>query len=74
MKNNKWSQGRNRGMTLIETMTACVILTILMTVLIQGVLAASNWFAESNRIKQNGDKVANHIEGVSDETVSINTL
>lgn len=60
----------NKGMTLIETMVACVILTILMTVLIQGILAASNWFAESNRIKDTGETVANRVEGADDGTVT----
>lgn len=59
-----------RGMTLVETMAACVILTILMTILIQGVLAASDWFAESSRIKDNGETVANSMEGQENSKVS----
>ena len=48
----------NRGLTLIETLTASLLITILMTMLIRGVLTASNWYAESEVTKMQGEAVA----------------
>ena len=60
----------NRGLTLIETLTASLLITILMTMLIRGVLTASNWYAESEVTKMQGEAVANNIEGRADGAVT----
>lgn len=60
-----------KGFTLVEVLAACVVLTILMTVLIKGVLTAGSWFAESERIKREGEITANRVEGGYDASVSV---
>lgn len=61
----------NKGMTLMETIIACVLMTILMAMLTKGIMAASNWFAESEMIKRNGEIVSNRIEGKDDDFVNM---
>ena len=59
----------NKGFTLTEVLAACVILTLVLTLLIKGVLAAGNWFAESEAIKNQGEIAANRVEGSENEDV-----
>lgn len=60
----------NKGFTLTEVLAACVILTLVLTLLVKGVLAAGNWFAESETIKNQGDVTANRVEGSDNADVS----
>lgn len=60
-----------KGFTLVEVLAACVILTILMTVLIKGTLTAGSWFAESERIRKEGEITANRVEGNYNALVSV---
>ena len=61
----------NKGMTLIETLAAGVIISIVFMVLTNGIITAANWFAEGERIKNNNDVVANAVEGTNSSEVNV---
>lgn len=58
------------GFTLIEALAAFVIISILLLVLSQGILAASSWFAEGDRIKNEGEVVSNAVDGTDSTNVT----